>query len=243
MANAEIYQKNVSDKCLILEPGVGWKQPFDLGTWAQLAIAMYWSATTGTDDNAVPPATEDSSTGSVNSILAWGLKTDDLLLPGTAGCKFVGITGNLNTTVAARYNITSSSEHRIQRAGASDLRYGTVIDTTFTNSSGEMARNTGNAMATDTLYASYFALRFTIAGSGTAAQTIAVARATTNPSTSSPTINNLRTSLGTVGFTAVVTLAWNDGATAYAIPTSMFLRFPFVNTRVRIHAYVIEKLS
>lgn len=243
MANAEIYQKNASDKCLILEPGVGWKQPFDLGSWTQLAIAMYWSATTASNDNAIP-VQEDTGTGSVNNLMTWGLKDDNLILPGVTGNNFIGYSATNSIASAARYVIDTSSIHRVRLAGSNNSYLVSIIDTSFTSTFGYTANitNAGNAMSTDTDYASYYALRFTKAGSG-ATQTIAIARASSTPATSNPTIANLRAAIGTVGFTLGVTTNWNNGVTAYNLPTSMFLRFPFTNVRIRVHAYVIEKLA
>lgn len=248
MPNAEIYQKTASDRVLIIEPQVGWLQPFNVGSWTQLAIGLWWSATTEADDNAVP-TTAITGTGSATNLMTFGLKESSLNLPGESGTRFIGYTASNALATATSYIIATSTEHRIIVSGAFNGRgyFGSILDTTFSvtlNTPNSGFANPGNNMSTSSNYCNFFGMKFVVLNSGLSTQQIEVysPNATNVTPTSTPTIESLRTTFLPSLTTLVHTAAWNDGASAYALPTAMFLRFPFTGIRARIHAFVIEKL-
>lgn len=235
---ATIYQKTASDKTLILSPREYFLRPFDFGTdWTEVRIGMYFSGVTSGGDNT-QAGSETVALSTAADRIAFGIKDSGTSsLPGTVGSVFLGaLTATTRSSECNGQGFQGSSLGLLAAGGYSGATLvGGATAQEMSNSMGF-----GGGVADATGYCGFYGLQFVIANRGLATQTVTIraSDATGSPIAGATyTASALRTLLNNGPWTGTAhTLAWNDGAAAYAIPDAVYVRMPFYNNRIRISA-------
>jgi hypothetical protein len=107
-AEAEIYEKTPSDKTLIMAVRSWMLYPFVAPNWVDLRIGFFLSLTKATADDDVTGLADLVNPGYPDSYYYIGIKTNNTLLPATAGTnRFIGFT-NLREFYSGNSRLSSS---------------------------------------------------------------------------------------------------------------------------------------
>lgn len=243
---AYAYQKTVSDLTVIFGAREQLASQFDFGTdWTEIRIGMFWGLVALNDNNAAP-STEDVAISSVLDRIFFGIKDNSQNCPGVAGSLYIGLS---NRSTNHSYVSTANGSMADTFNGRNMGVIGYKDTTPITGASTDVSGLSGVSDPSPTSgYAAFTGVKFVLLNRGLSNQQIKVSAACSP--TGSPVSGtdysaaNLRTYLSAfAGGSAEVTLDWNDGATAYAIPDSWFLRNPFFNARVRVSCMNAIKVS
>lgn len=227
---ASIYQKP-TEKTLILSPREHFQRPFNFDAWSEIRLGFFLSRVAAANDNAAG-VNETFAAGVAADQICIGLKTSaDLEIPGTAGCKFVGVAsraGADSSDTGATYVATGGSGF-LNPTGWDGV---TRIDGSGTVDGPRFPSDPSVA----TGYCGFYGLRLQLADRGLATQSFTITSFFTNPVAgndySPAALVALMNALG--GASTPRTLAWNTGAAARTIPDALFFRWPFYNNRARI---------
>lgn len=230
----QYYAKNTTDITLIPDVRAALLYPFDAGLWTQIRIGLAISPTSDADPNASPVA-ESRTASTFSDWIAIGLKnSDNEDLPGqSANARFAGML-NASTTsvmqlVGGRYSMPLSMGTTIGLTVDKRGVAGTIGDS---GTLWSVANLTGNAT-----YCAVLQLQFTVANRGLINQQITMGW---NYGVHAVTVGAIRAQLA--GFTAI-----NGQFETYnfagTLPDALFIRWPFLQNRCRIHAVVVEKFS
>jgi hypothetical protein len=242
---AFVYQKTVDDKAVIFGAREHLPRKFDFGAWTEARIGMFWSLTTLGGDNTKPASDEIVPVVTPFDCFSFGLKDSSATAPGVAGSMFIGMITETQSkiTVGGAFGAgnvgigeTDANIEVLGYDGATPLaRSSTASVGNWMNSDPEAASG----------YASFVGMRFVVADLGLATQTITVSASfTANIGGTDYSAANLRTYLSAFASPSTeIEVDWNDGADALVVPDCWFLRNPFFNNRIRVHAMNALKVA
>lgn len=241
---ANIYAHNAYDNVLVLEPREAFQRKFDIGSWREVRLGMFWTMT-GLNTFTSSCADETVTQVTKQDILAIGLKDSATsILPGFSGSYFIGvsITGSSGHNVVlgqpGAINISDSTNSSFFGAGF----YGTS-----SYFGGQDLTVPAANYVTETNYSGFYGVRMILNNSGSSSQTVSVyVSSTYNPSvgnTNYYTSSYLNQYMQNATWSTVSTFNWNDGVSAYPIPDSVWIRTPFYFNRLRISAIRLVKYS
>jgi hypothetical protein len=232
----------VSDKTLILGTRDAYIQPFTAPSWTDLRVGMWLSVTKSTADDDATGLAEILSTTTAADRLWIGLKNNgDDNKPTAGGTSFQGLS-----SVASTVAYLSASPITVRSNGVSQ-----TIDVYRYN--GATATNFLGGIPSASLFASglYFPpfpgwdgyavfLGIRYFGTGQISVTGSGLMNSAAHTTSTPTVSSLRGLLRNL-------TGWqpsNTNSTAISPDTdAIYFYWPFLNSRLRIHALVIEKFA
>lgn len=237
-----IYQKIVGDNTLVLDARQAFVRQIDTGSqieWTDLRIGMYCAGVdTGSDNNTGGFNENVGSQNNPINRLVFGLKDGGPDFPGSGSAVFVGMmtSGSTNTSkLTYQYNpyypYIGSDTSKMFNIG---YNAGTKVgesNGSFTFGSPILT----NVAGTSTYHAAW-GVRFLVNNRGLSTQTISLYGMSQGDSPPDYTSANLRSWLGSQSQTSLGTIAWNNGATAYAIPNNFFVYMPFNGIKLRISA-------
>ena len=267
-----IYQKSgsvSSEMTLILEPTQSFVRQFSLGTWDELRMGMFFSFLTGSgptsDNTTVATDSQPRVVGETITVVGdnnrqkimFGLKDSGSLTPGTSGTWFLGAAtsgstrlGDNTSVIPYHISVGSSATRALTATGYSgSIRIGGLLEgAAGTNI---MAPWQGGNPVEDpgaiSYYCGFYGLRFVINNPGAAGQTVdmwSMRPAFGTQLGSDYSTDNLKTQLDLLPNTAsFVRLNWNNGTTAYPIPDSFYVYFPFVFSKLRLSAIYVAKYT
>lgn len=253
-----IFQKSSPPfgNCLVLGIREAFYQPFNIGTWTEARMGMYYSFTAA-------PGSSNPDTFNVNSPYVG----ESMAYTGSPNGLFIGITNSGATTLPLAGNsiYAGISLSASFVSGSGILADGILKgfpngspNLTTLCSSGTGYQILGSfgglypvspALSTGTSsYASFLGLRFVIGNVGQTGQTIDVS-ASTNQSgigTNSISLDSLRAQLlsfpnQSIGTPQYFTTGFSSGGGPLPPPDSMLIYFPLDNNRIRIHNLAIER--
>lgn len=242
---ASIYEQSITDKVLVLEPREALQRKFDVGAWNEIRIGLYWN-----DCGLGTIPTASYSTETVNfatyaDALTIGLKDSaTTILPGFSGSYFIGLASTGSNNVKVSGPISYSSRYESQ---TSSNLYGAGFYGTSSYFGGQNLSYMDAYNSAQTNYCGIYVLRMVLNNSGSASQTISMYSFMENnasvTSTNYYSSYNLGAAMQPSSWSTVSTVTWNNGAIAYPIPDSLWIRTPFYNNRMRISAVKISKYS
>lgn len=222
-----------SEQMLILGTRQGLILPFTAPSWTDLRLSLWLSLT--------KPAADDDNTSLTEATLTYINAADQIwigfknnsndTLPSVAGSKFAGLAHNsTNSTLSASGTtswITDTETRGYEWEGASNLAF----------SSGASLALPGTGLNAST-YAQLLIIKLTRPNSSSLAVTAVISGDTANR-TATPTIASARSLSRTVAST------WSAGAGTFTtvVPDAIFVYWPYFNSRLRIHAFVLEKFA
>lgn len=210
--------------------------------WTEARVGMYF---TGVDAQDVNGAPEDEMlvVSDVSDYLTFGLKdSNSYYLPGEAGGLFVGVRSTGTTSKADApilggngYFADSNEECSVVGYAGATLIDGGVV------ANGAMQFPDPEP---DTGFNGFYCLRFVVNNRGTATQSVSVSVArTARVAGIDYGKAALYQAINSSSFGAAKTVAWNNGASARALPDASWVRIPFYNARIRIQALMALKVS
>jgi len=212
-------------------------RPFDFDTdWTEVQVGMFWCliAGTGTDSQ---PSSETVVVSTPVQRVAFGLKSETDDIPGTAGTNFLGVMTRTQSVFSQGNPFGPTSSLRDSTGSSALCAVGydgtTEVANAATNNTYMNFQYTTNDA---TNYAEFYAVRFVIANRGLATQTVQVYSSSSTSGTKTPySAAALKSCMENATWTAMGSaLAYNDGASAYDIPSCFYVRTPFINNRLRL---------
>ena len=228
---ALIYTK-LTDKTTVLAPRQGACRKFNFGTdWTEVRVGMFCSAIAATGSNDVNVA-ETVALSTVADYITFGIKDDSQTYPGQTGSLFLGL---INTTSSSS---TPPNGFHGNAAGwlASGYYNTTLVQNVTAVATSRYIGGQATASAA-TGYCAFFAVKFVISNRGLSSQTVAMSNATNELVTGADySATALRTAINNTTYSTPQSIAWNDGATARAIPDCVWVRVPLYNNQLRLSA-------
>lgn len=239
---AEIYQKLITDKALILAPREGFMRPFNLSNWTEIRMGMYFTGVSSGSNDTFAGSDETVALSSKFDRFHFGIKSDTPDLPGTLGTDFIGMTNSTNAVAMASFTLFGSNGASINNT----LVSGVSKDATFTLNGVDILRGMrfGTGVANATTYNSFYAIKIVINNPGLSTQTVTISTTNTQDiAGSSYDTDTLNTLINNGTYTTSDAVAWNNGVTAYALPTHAFIHLPFYNYSIRISALRVTQYA
>ena len=239
------YQKTASDISVILEPReAAFRIPeASANQWTELRLGAFLSLTTAAADNAAIPA-ESYLSSTVYDRFCFGLKnSSNNTLPGVTGSTAWGLLGQ-NAMTNQTFSANGNFRYGNGFAGAGHV--GIVNDTTYKVGLGGAAYSislSANNPTGSSDYALFLGLKFIITNRGTATQQVQIIRASPLTTYTDVSETALRSIL--VNFDSIdesnpeAAKDANDGATAWDVPDAVFIRFPMLLSRLRLHNVMV----
>lgn len=254
---ATIFQKTISDECLILEQREAFYYPFYVGNYQEVRAGFYFSATSTSGDNT-PYNFETADAGSLVGSMFIGFAKSgqgaNYVLPGTTGlifcglknqggnCSYLGPQGDIIWISPTCQSATPFFGCILTNYLSSG--FDSIQDDTVTG-----VNNTGGVIflpqdpTLDTGYASYFGISLNFSGNQFQFSMSNDANFVTDME-----ISGLRNRLETfpnyqLAGTGYFTSGFNNTNNIIDKPDSLFLYFPFYNNKIRIHALTVERYS
>lgn len=245
------------EKCLILEPREALVYPFSVGDWNQLRLGMFISTCGINGDNSLSSDNDVVGPVSKKEYMYLGLAyVSGATLPYSSGFNFIG-TANALAGGGAYTNILFRDDAIVNGFGTS-LHVLSTIDTSYQiNSTSYNAIGTPAAASRIRLssyaqrtgassYGAFYGINYTINDKGLVSQSFTCS-SSSSAGITNMSIDNLRSFITTqpnsvpsvTGYRWVTPLA--DTGTPLPLPNNIFLYFPFLNNRIRIHAITVEK--
>lgn len=239
---ANIYQHVSQDKVLILSPREAFQRKFDVGSWNELRLGMFYDTAASTSPtSSIVGETVTQNTRS--DIVTFGLKDSATsILPGFSGSYFFGLSmsSSYNPRVVT-FGMEATPDTNFHGTGF----YGTAsMFGGQTLASMGYPMNGGAANLTD--YMAVYGLKLVINNRGLSTQTISISayrESTISSGTSFYSSTQLNRLINNGSYGTVSTVNWNDGSSAYPIPDSFWIRFPFYDNQVRISALTAIRYS
>lgn len=249
---ATIFQKTVSDECAILDSRELSVEPFNIGTdWSEIRLSMAVSFTTvtGGDNSLVSPETINYNTQRNGFYLGFKNSGQQFVLE--SGAAFLGAStagrqayfmqgGGLSTigndsSPAIRFLASNNTTTILNQVMAGDKPYFQMPWTVDT-------------MTGTTAYAAINGIRLAINANTFSGSVFSSISDVNQPGTNDVSIANLRSTAINLSFLSNgATGFWtSDGTitgTTLNKPDSIFIYMPFLNTRIRIHSWIIEKYA
>lgn len=238
-----IIVDKASQKSAIFSVRSAYRRPFNVGTWTEIRIGMYFTpiASTGDDSNYVG---QSITVSSLADRFAFGIKSDDGNLPKASGSQFWGALANMSTfrlgdhgSGTNQMGLTALTGVTVRKSFC--VTNGTSIDIVDNSTGTGFIGNLGRADSGT--FNNFYGLRFIITDIGLSTQTVDIYSRTASNLTVTDT-TALRAQLDN-SWTSEATLAANDGATAWAIPTCFYLQNPLTLMRFKLHNHMIKKYA
>jgi len=257
------FTKELVDGTLVCDPRGGWcakmglQDAAETQDWTELIIAAFVSLTGIADNNSAWTTVETFNPCGAFDRFLCGLKDDDdAKMIGVADTYFMGMASKLGERTQLRYD-TSVSQIDLTNGGGSGY-------TAFATSNGVTVNETASASlagsfqfgsTTDcqaaTNYARFIGIKFVRTNVGTATESVqmynGLGTVGTGPTTrfTDVSISSLRTVVnnfpsvhGANPSSGVMT--FNTGAAPYPTPDTWYIRWPFLGSRLRIHAAMYQ---
>lgn len=239
---ANIYQQVSSDKTLILAPREAFQRKFDVGSWNEIRLGIFFnSAGSSTPTSSYVDEILNQNTRS--DIIAFGLKDSATsILPGFSGSYFLGASITGSESMAA--NNTQYYNNSITNLYGTGF-YGTSASFGSSNLSQLRYPNGGGANSS-TDYCGFYVLKMVLNNSGSSTQTVTMTTSATqqvSSGTSFYSIPQLNQLMNNATFGSNSTVTWNDGVNAYPIPDSIWIRTPYYFNTIRISSLSLIKYS
>lgn len=232
---AEIYLKS-AENTLILSPREGVQRPFNFDAWTEVRIGMYLGGVTAAGDNT-QAVVETVNISSYLDRITFGLKTNDALMPGQVGCKFIGVTSTTRSELSSLSMFGSADAVTGFYNGMNGAKSVDATFTTLTTPAVSGIRYPSDISGASS-YCGFYALKFLVTDAGLSTQKIQVLFSQNNTvSGSNYSAAALLTDINNATYTSMgAAFDWNDGAAAYDLPDAFWLRMPFFNNRIRVSA-------
>lgn len=221
-------------------------RPFDFDSdWTEVQLGIFWCliAGTGTDSQ---PSSETVVVSTPIQRVAFGIKSETDDIPGTAGTNFLGVMTRTQSVFIQGNQFGPTSELRDSTGTKALCAVGFDGTTEVANAA---TNNTympfGYTTNDATNYAEFYGVRFVVANRGLATQTVQIYSSSSTTATKTPyNASALKACLENATWTAMGSaLAYNDGAAAYAIPSSFYIRMPFISNRLRLAGMRAVRIS
>jgi hypothetical protein len=238
---AKIYQKNVSDKTLILGPRESFNRQIITGSaWSEVRIGIFASLVSDSNDNGKAGGQSVSSQNVLSNRIFIGLKDSSSLFPGSADTLFLGAmsSGSTTTDLHGTYNYPpypigfSSNERKFYAHGYYGSTPKIGANTTFNFDFPGDGQISG-----DSQYQGIMIVSLAVHNIGAANQQVVISAGHSGVAETPYDASNMFLYLSKnkgPTWTTLGTVNWNDGATAYPLPDSLFIYSPFVNARLRM---------
>lgn len=210
--------------------------------WTEARVGFYFTGVYAHDVNVSPPD-ETLAVSDASDYLTVGLKdASTYYLPGEAGGLFVGVRSTGTTSaveaplLAANGFFADSNEECsvVGYAGATLIDGGVVANGALQFPDPEP----------DDGFNGFYAMKFVVNNRGGATQSVSVSVARTAQVAGVDYGKAaLYQAINSATFGAAKTVAWNDGASARALPDAAWVRIPFYNARIRIQAIMALKIA
>lgn len=206
--------------------------------WTEARIGMYFSGVDHSNvDTYGPVAGEDVPVASVADYLTLGLKDEEIsTLPGESGSLFLGVRSTGAVTSATRQLF--ADEDALCSAfgyhGSTGVNGGLLASSAMLYPDPELA----------TGYSGFYCVKLKVNNRGGATQSVdvSVSRSAQVEGTDygkaalTQAINNAE-------FSPAVSVPWNTGVAARALPSAAWIRIPFYNFRIRVQALMAIKIT
>ena len=249
--SAAIYQIGGGDKCLILDTRQAMIYPFVAPSWMDLRIGFFLSLCRATNNADITSLAETLTTLGTPSDRFWvGIKQNNSILPNTAGTTFIGYcsnpmpenpTSSILQTSDIAIGATNNNYWRHNNVNANALRM--INGTTAVNAGAScyphFPQNAVNAGGNATL----ILLRLTRASGVATSMVVAGAGSVVNSGDvlydSVCAISTIRAQFRSATW-ATHNLATADIVT---VPDALYAYWPFISSKLRIHAVCLEKFA
>lgn len=242
---AEKFTKATTDDTVVHAARELYRRKFNIGAdWTRMRIGAFVSFTNTASLDGTP-TTETIGNATPADRFAFGIAkySAATLLPGEAGQNFIGFNNHLTENVGLR--ISPGDEVLFNAANTffnGGCTIGTVRNTVSTNAntgSGPLRLPTAAEMTGTTAWARFWALEIEILNRGTATQQVAIRLQNTPAATGLVTDTDVRAALSafTPFATPVTTQNFHIGGVPTEIPDAVLFYVPFLNNRLRVHAY------
>lgn len=246
-----------SDGTIVCDPRGGWMAEMGLvgsayEDWTELRIGAFVSPTGTSDTNEAYSAETIASVGA-NDYWMFGLKdSDSTKLFNVAGTYFWGTAGvsGVQTDLATDGTFLTNTAGGNQFLSTFYCADGTTVNSddtgTGVNSNETWWWPTSTEVQATTNFATMIGLQFIRANPNTSTQTVQIYKwdnlgthnyTTTSESALRTLLNNFSSNRWATG----PTITANTGAAAFSQPDYWYIRWPFINSRLRIHSamYVV----
>jgi hypothetical protein len=239
------YNLNSNDQTLILDTQATFLQPFNAGNWTDLRFTMACSLTKQSDPNDPTGLAEVIGAGEPNNQFHLGFKKADGLFPNSSN--FFGVsTKVLSASAAASQIVSASGFNNVTQNGDGKLYFLASNGSSMANSVSATGIRFQNAITTPTFtgYATLLMLRLVrydpTSNYINSAEAVVTGGYFDNgtPFGTDTSIGTLRTVTAAAAFTPQIV-----PFTFSAIPDSLYAYYPFMNSRLRIHSYVLERYA
>jgi hypothetical protein len=245
------FVKASVDDTIVLAPNQIFRRKFNLGTdWTRMRMIVWMSMTDVSGDD-VTATTETFGNAAAIDRFALGiakLSTSDLI-PGQAGINFAGWHNHL----AENCRFTAGSPSSITFADAATngnggVTIGTVRNTASSNSNVHpLQLPTAAQMAGSSTWCMPWGLDIEILDRGGATQQIKIYTTQSDLSVAVGAVSEAGVSASLAAMspqaTAFITANFHITGTPADIPDSVYIRSPFVNNSLRIHAYGVKRIT
>lgn len=238
-------QLDLPDKCLCLDYKEALRYSLNLEDWTTLDLYFSFSLV---DPNTLQPATTfayNANSYAPEAGFMVGLKLEDTQFP-NKNTAFAGVKVSDIIATGGRFYLSSYNN-------ATYFYLGTQVPNQWTAGYSYMFSFGGKYSVSDGAITSKvlgaIRLRYTVSGKGTGTQKIMLqhkeARYTIDAS-GYATAQAVKLAIGTglLGFASIpVDMYWAKDGVPLALPTQVFIYWPFPNSRLCIHTVMIEKIN
>jgi hypothetical protein len=247
----KIIAKTASDQTLILGTREGLLYPFTAPNWTELVLSFWWSLTKAAVDDDTTSLSESLTYSTMRDRIWWGFKTNNSNFPTSSGVVFAGsstVSGASEAIVANGNYWETSGVNQGLLANSFD-----GVSSSGTASGGQRPDAPAVAASFPSPYTNNYAVAWVIALTRPNSSSNVVTAKQYKPSVQQtyngipnpsalPTVANLRAL--TIGVRASVTpVSETSPLTLSALPNAVFIYWPYSNSRLRIHAMVLEKYA
>lgn len=237
-----IYNKNGTDKTLILSPRSGFSRQSNIGTdWSEIRIGFYYTLVSGSSDNT-PGIEENVSYTTPLDLFTVGLISVTGSKHGDVGSNFIGVStisdGGIGTR--ARNDMIGNV---FQAFGKVLVSYVGSTQTLGTNTSIAGANFTFPS-ANSAVYNGIACIKIEILNRGLSNQQFRLSLSNEGTNTADYTNTDLKTAVLNRSYsTYAYNLNWNDGSSARELPTCFYIWNPLYNNEIRISTMRIDKFA
>ena len=242
-----MYQR---ENNLLLEPREAFYRPFDLGQWTDLRIGMLFRFV-GTSSDSASATYEILGVNSETDRFYFGIKDSGSDMPGVSGTKFIGMGTVSGSRIGS--NNSGAGGDTFFESGSSiyqRIYFSAYSGSDFVRPLIDQNTNTSvpfSSSASGSSYSTFYGLRITLQNSGAADQRVQLTHKYSFSGlvgTSSADLNSYLVS--PAGWASpyssgpVATASWANGM---PLPNSFFIYSPFYNSRLRMSAMQVLKVS
>lgn len=244
-----VWYDKETDIVGILDPrqGAGIPLGFKDEAWTEARIGGFVSGCAASGDNTAW-ATETVAVSSAYDQFMVGIKNSAFQnsVLGQADCDFWGISGlsgnnTVITNTSGGVNVEGGVTVLTSDAGTrfSVANGATVNGASVGSSSNYFNIGTKAAVVATTGFCRFFGIRIIITDRGLSSQTVrmylSINGNTAHTDTAKATLQSLLTNMTSHTLTDSGSITANDGATAFPVPDSFYVRCPFISNRFRFH--------